>query len=116
MLAEAKEPEAVTVAAGDGFGDGAERFEDLPVVGEAPLQHLDLQRLALVLSRQDGAGRWQAFVDGRRLGGDRWLDRHRLGVPAWHRRGSAAERGGVRGYRALSPPLPPRGHRPPLPR
>src|SRR5258708_35674353 len=115
LLAEAKEPEAVTVAASDGLGDGAERFENLPVVREAALQHLDLQRLALVFSRQDRAGRRQAFVDGRWLGCDRRLDRHRLGGPARHRRGLG--RGWGAGPGAATPPWPvAAGPLPPLPR
>src|SRR5258708_38609505 len=113
MLAKAKEPEAVTVAAGDGFGDGAERFENLSVVREAALQHLDLQRLALVFSRQDRAGRRQAFVDGRWLGCDRSLDRHRPGGPAAPRGGCAPA---GRAVRRCPPRRGPPGPPPPPPR
>ena len=53
------------MAAGDGFGDGAEGGKDAAGVGEAFGEHLHLHELALVGSGQDGARRRQTLIDRR---------------------------------------------------
>jgi len=61
-LVEAKEEEAVVMGAGDGLGDGGQGAVDLAVEGEALLEDLDLQDLALVGAGEDGARGRQTVV------------------------------------------------------
>jgi hypothetical protein len=84
LAAQAEEPEAVAVATGDGLGDGAERFVDLPLVGEAALEHVDLHSLALMLPGEDGPSRRQGLVRSWRFDADGTLFLGRRGGPAWH--------------------------------
>ena len=42
--------------AGDGFGNGAERGENLALVGKATLEHGDLELLAFIEAMDDTTG------------------------------------------------------------